>query len=141
MSNPLLFAAPCRVDLSKATGLEDLELVWELFLKWVVVTSQTLTPHANLQRILFGAPLILYDDFEQDRPADTMPEIPEVIREEWLEFDHFLVQFCESCSIRPEFSYHIPAWMDGKSAGVFMGGLLPEVTASEMVDMVQGRWD
>ena len=129
------------IDLSKATKLKDV-LIWcDESPQWVVRTLRTITNnHKNLQRISFDASYTFCDgaNVSPGNPVGFTLDIG-VDHREWLEFDHVLVQLRESHSIRPKFSYTIPAWMDGTGVGSNLKKLLPKATARGVVDLVQER--
>jgi hypothetical protein len=59
------------------------------------------------------------------------------VHQEWQDLDHLLVQFWNSHSIRPKFTYE--ADKEGDDLRAFAPSLLPELTRRGIVDLVEDQ--
>ena len=126
------------VNLSKATGLKDVALTWELDPRWVAATLRTIThSHRNLQQIL---PEIQWKHnvqrIDASNPADLRDEIGETLYRGWLELDEVLSQLLESHAIHSEVACIIRGEADERQAGYQMGCLLPKAMMRGVVDLI-----
>ena len=133
-------SGPVFVDLSKTRKLRYV-IFWPVSptVAWIIVTLQTITPkHRDLQRISIHIPFdFLFTNAYTAAKARRI--IGEVIYKEWLDLDHFLVQFWESCSIRPKVTLGVSTREVKQNMRCCTECLFPETTKRGIVDLVERR--
>ena len=119
------------IDLSKAIKLQD--VVFRHYpgvVEWVITALRTITPkHRDLRQISICIPHYLTCP---GILANVSRHIGEADYGLWLDLDRFLVQFSESCSIRPEV-----VCPTERGVEVNIESLFPEVSKRGMIDLVE----
>jgi len=122
-------------DLSKATKLRDTVFrLGSLRVEWINVALKTITPdHRDLRQISIYLPSFL-TSFRVG--VDIRRSIGQATSRGWSDLDHLLVQFWESCSVRPRIGCEKEGEQYRRSTEYCIGSLLPEITKRGIVDPV-----
>ena len=100
------------------------------------MTLQTMTPkHRDLRQISIDLPFHLVISVGPNAWQTT----GETIYGQWLDFDHLLVQFWESRSIRLRVMSTMST-REERAVRDLIGRLLPEITRRGIVDLVQSAY-
>ena len=104
------------------------------------MTLRTITQdHRILQQISLEIHWKLYANVDAGDPTYLRDKIGQTLYQGWLELDAVLARLWESHSIHSELVYVLPRWADRRRAGRLVS-LLPEVTASGIIDLIE-RFD
>ena len=122
------------LDLSEATKLRDAVFrPGSVCVEWITTALQTITPeHRELRQISIYVPHHLT---RYNVGADIRQSLGETTFGRWADLDRLLVQFWESCSIRPRVGC-VKLGEKGKNIGYSVGRLLPEITKRGIVEPV-----
>ena len=138
-NNLPLFVDSGLVDLSKATQLKEVVLVYEEQNPWwAVATLRTITlDHRTLRQVSVQAFNFLHSlDSNDLDPANVIHIVGETTFQALLELDHVLTRLWESHAIRPEIVYNVPPYVSEEKAKSYMGVLLPELTKRGLAKLV-----
>ena len=129
--------SPVSLDLSKATKLEHVVFrPASLTGTWVTMALQTITPkHREPPQISIHVP---YDSTLAHLGAHVRRVIGERVFGQWSELDRFLVQFWESCSVRPKVvCTTLKEEKEKENVRGSIKCLLPEMTKGGIIDLVE----
>ena len=133
-------SGPAFVDLSKTRKLRYV-IFWPVSptVAWIIATLQTITPmHRDLQRISIHIPFdFLFTNAYTAAKARRI--IGDVIYKEWSDLDRFLVQFWESCSVRPKVTLGVSTREVKQNMRCCIECLFPETTKKGIIDLVGRR--
>jgi len=125
---------PATVDLSKVTRLRDAVFrPGSKTVDWITMALQTITPeHRDLRQISVYLP---YHLTHLRVGANSGRYLEEETSREWVDLDHFLVQFWELRSIRPRVGCARQG-EEGQNVEHSIGFLLPEATKRGIIDSI-----
>jgi hypothetical protein len=113
------------LDLSKVNKLEDLSFRCGGWNIQQITTALQTVQSKYLQQVTIHP------------GAAFANQIVETVHQEWQDLDRLLVQFWNSHSIRPKFTYE--ADTEGDDLRAFAPSLLPELTRRGLVDLVEDQ--